>query len=44
MGQSRKLWASQIQQDSAEAAAEQMANCYLQDAIVVSAFIGSSLS
>lgn len=44
MGGSRKLWASPFQQDSAEAAAEQTDNRYLQDAIVVPAFIGSLLS
>lgn len=44
MGQSRKLWASRVKQGSAEVAAEQMDNCYLQGAIVVPAFIGSLLS
>lgn len=44
MGQSRKLWASQIQQDSDEEAADQRDKCYLQDAFVVPTFIGSSLS
>lgn len=44
MGQSRKLWTSQIQQDSAEAGAEQTDNCYLPDAVAMSAFIVSLLS